>query len=202
MTHLLKRIPAVAAVLVVAAASLVAAACGSSSPHSPTVPGASSSANSAGGGSRAAIAAAVACIRDHGIPAFKDPVVTPDGTIYTDSRSFEDAPRSTQRAVQESCRELMVRAHLDPSEQPPAPAALVQAGVRTARCARAHGLPKAKDPTSLSHYTPGHGFGRDPNEVPGGKNSPGFQQFARACRAEIDAEIKASELASLGGHES
>jgi hypothetical protein len=94
----------------------------------------------------------------------------------------------------------MTRANMDPARQPPAPAALVQAGVKTAQCARAHGLPAMKDPNSEANYTPGHGFGHTAAELPGGKDSPGFTAFRQACRAEIDAEMKASTLASLGGH--
>ena len=37
------------------------------------------------------------------------------------------------------------------------------------------------------------------SEVPaGGKPSPAFQQAAHACRPPLDAEIRASTLASLG----
>jgi hypothetical protein len=56
------------------------------------------------------------------------------------------------------------------------------------------------DPNAESGYTPGHGFGHSAAEITGGKDSPGFQGFRTACRAEIDAEIEASSLASLGGH--
>jgi hypothetical protein len=180
------------------ALALVAGGCGSS-PSSPTVPGASSSGSSSGT-SHAAVDAAVTCIREHGVPGYQDPVVTPDGAVYTDLRSFQDAPESARRAVQQACGALMTRAHLDPERLPPAPAELVAAGVKAARCARAHGLPKIPDPNSESAYTPGHGFGHDPSQVPGGKESTGFAQFRRECLTEINAEIKASTLASLGGH--
>jgi hypothetical protein len=187
------------------ASTLGVAACGSSPSSSPTVPAApgaakASTGNSGGRASSAAVAAAVRCIRDHGIPAYQDPVITPSGSVYTDSRSFDDAPDSTRRAVGRACQTLMTRASMDPGHQPPAPAALVQAGVKTAQCARAHGLPAMKDPNSEANYTPGHGFGHTAAELPGGKDSPGFASFRQACRAEIDAEMKASTLASLGGH--
>jgi hypothetical protein len=100
----------------------------------------------------------------------------------------------------QSCRALLVRAHLDPARVPPAPAALVQAGVKTAECAREHGLPNMRDPNAQSSYTPGHGFGHSAAEINGGKDSPAFQAFRTACRAVIDAEVTASSLASLGGH--
>jgi hypothetical protein len=213
-----------AAIAVLAcASSLGLVACGSSSPSSPTVPTAATSGSAPGSAKGAAsgsaqgsgkqglaippgrstpeaVAAAVRCIRDHGIPGYKDPVITPDGAVYTDVRSFQDAPQSTATAVVQGCRALLVRAHLDPGSVPPAPPALVQAGVKTAECARAHGLPNMHDPNAQSPYTPGHGFGHTADEITGGKDSPGFQAFRAACRALIDAEINASSLASLGGH--
>jgi hypothetical protein len=226
MTNSLRgRRSAAAAALLVCASSLGAAACGSS-PSSPTVPAAASGATSgsAAGSARGAasgsakgsgnqrlaippgrstpeaVAAAVRCIRDHGIPGYEDPVITPDGAVFTDERSFQDAPESTASAVVQSCRALLVRAHLNPYSQPPAPATLIQAGVKSAQCARAHGLPNMHDPNAQSSYTPGHGFGHSADEITGGKDSPGFKAFRTACRAVIDAELKASTLASLGGH--
>jgi hypothetical protein len=195
-----------AAVTALLCASILGvAACGSSPSSSPTVPAASggakaSAGHSGGRASSAAVAAAVRCIRDHGIPGYQDPVITPSGAVYTDTRSIDDAPDSTRRAVERSCKALMTRANMDPGRQPPAPAALVQAGVKTAQCARAHGLPAMKDPNSEANFTPGHGFGHSAAEIPGGKDSPGFTAFRQACRAEIDAEMRASTLASLGGH--
>ena len=226
MTNSLRGPRSAATVLLVCASGLGGVACGSSPSSSPTVPAAASgttsrsaagsangaasrSAKGSGRGRLAippgrstpeAVAAAVRCIRDHGIPGYKDPVVTPDGAVFTDVRSFEEAPQSTATDVVRSCRALLVRAHLDPGSVPPAPAALVQAGVKSAQCARAHGLPNMHDPNAESSYTPGHGFGHSADEITGGKDSPGFQAFRTACRAVIDAEIRASSLASLGGH--
>lgn len=206
------RRAATAAVLV-SVAALGAAGCGSSpsSPSVPTAPGGSAASGSASGsgkssgsgraGSPAAVQAAAKCIRSHGIPAYQDPVITPSGDVFTDSRSFQDAPDAVRQAVQRACRRQLTAARLDPQRQPPAPPELVRAGVKTAQCARAHGMPRKKDPTSQSPYTPGHGFGNSPAELPGGKSSPGFQEFRQACIHEIDAEIRASSLASLGGHE-
>ncbi|HMJ37864.1 MAG TPA: hypothetical protein VK501_28405 [Baekduia sp.] len=198
---------AVTATLLVsaAAAAFGAAGCGSSpsSPSVPTVPGGSAAAASRSnhGGSRAAVQAAVKCIRSHGIPAYQDPVITPAGDVFTDERSFQDAPDPVRQAVQRACKRALTAARLDPQRQPPAPPELVRAGVKTAQCARAHGLPRKKDPTARSPYTPGHGFGNSPDELPDGKSSPGFQEFRQACLQAIDAEMKASSLASLGGHE-
>ena len=226
MTNSFRGRRSAATALLVCASGLGVVACGSSPSSSPTVPTAASgatrgsaagSAESAASGSAKgsgkqrlaippgrstpeAVAAAVRCIRDHGIPGYKDPVITPDGAVYTDVRSFEDAPQSTATDVVRSCRALLVRAHLDPGHVPPAPPELVQAGVKSAQCARAHGLPNMRDPNSQSPYTPGHGFGHSAAEITGGKDSPGFQAFRSACRAVIAAELKASSLASLGGH--
>jgi hypothetical protein len=190
-----------------AAAALLLAGCGGSGAGpagAAAVPSLSQSAAAGtdGGtsGNRAAeLHAAAQCIRRHGIPSYQDPVLTPSGAVYTDSRSLDDAPRSVLNAVQQACGTLAARADLNPDAEPPAPAALVQAGVRSAECMRAHGLPNVQDPTAQSSYTPGHGFGYTASEVPaGGKANPVFQHAAQACRSLLDAEIQASTLASLG----
>lgn len=150
-------------------------------------------------GSPSALHAAAACIRAHGIPGYQDPIVSADGYAYVDLRSVEDAPQSAQDAIQAACARLIAVAGFDPTAEPPAPPALVQAGVQAARCLRVHGLPNMKDPTAQTPYTPGHGFGLDSSEVPaGGKQSAGFQQATTACRAVLDAEIRASTLSGLG----
>ena len=183
-----------------AAAGLLLTACdGGGSPA--TVPSLSHGASAAAGsgGSRAALLrAATRCIRQHGIPGFQDPVLTPAGQVYSDQRSFQDASPATLSAVQAACGALMARARLNPANEPPAPPQLVQAGVASARCMRLHGLPNVQDPTTRTPYTPGHGFGMSAAEIPaGGKLSPGFQEAARACQRQISAEIRASTLSSL-----
>ena len=165
-------------------------------------PGASSSQSASAQGSWAGRAAelhaAAQCIRQHGIPAYSDPVLTASGAVYSDSRPIQDAPQSVADAVQQACGTLAARAGLNPASEPPAPAQLVQAGVRSAECMRAHGLPNVQDPTAQTNYTPGHGFGLSGNEVPaGGKANPVYQAAAHACRSLLDAEIRASTLASL-----
>ncbi|MCW2909088.1 MAG: hypothetical protein JWL68_3877 [Actinomycetia bacterium] len=152
------------------------------------------------GGSRAAdLHAAAQCIRQHGVPGYADPVLTPSGAVYSDRRSIQDASQSVLAAVQAACGSVLARAQLNPMHEPPAPPQLVQAGVRAAQCMRAHGLPNDADPTANTPYTPGHGFGLGAREVPaGGKLSHGFQQAIHAC-AQLDAaEIRASTLSSLG----
>ena len=210
-------------VIAVLAGGLLLAGCGSSGSSSPAVPslsqaagqgsqaasqgasgspGASAQAESSQGswaGRAAELHAAAQCIRQHGIPAYTDPVLTASGQVYTDSRSLDDAPRSVLDAVQQACGALAARAGLSPDAEPPAPPQLIQAGVRAAECMRAHGLVNDRDPTAQTPYTPGHGFGLDSSEVPaGGKASPVFQGAAHACRSLLDAEIRASTLGSLG----
>jgi hypothetical protein len=192
------------------AAALAAAGCGGSGAASPAVPSISRSAQAAAasggqggagaGASRAtALHAAAQCIRQHGIPGYTDPVLTPSGEVYSDTRAFQDPPQTVVNGIHQACRALLTRANLNPFNEPPAPPQLVQAGVRSAECLRAHGLPNMRDPTARSPYTPGHGFGMSGREMPaGGKASPVWQQAARACHAQLDAEILASTLGSLG----
>jgi hypothetical protein len=147
----------------------------------------------------AALHAAAQCIRQHGVPSYADPTLTPGGVVYTDQRSLQDAGPTALAAVLHACGTLITRAHFNPGYEPPAPPQFVQAGVRSAECLRAHGLPNVTDPTANSPYTPGHGFGFNRNEIPpGGKASPAWQRAYDACRAIIFAELRDSTLASLG----
>ena len=193
-----------------ASAVVLMAGCSGSGGASPTVPSISQGAAAAQGnggqgtgGSGAARAtalhAAAQCIRQHGIPGYTDPVLTPGGQVYSDSRSIQDASQSVFAAVVQACQTLLTQADLNPGNEPPAPPQLVQAGVRAAECLRAHGLPNIQDPSARSPYTPGHGFGMTRSEMPaGGKASPVWQHARQACDAQVTAEIQASTLASLG----
>ena len=196
-----RRKAAMTAAALAVAGLLLAACSGGGAPAA--VPSLSHGASAAGGGggSRAAqLQAATRCIRQHGIPGFQEPVLTPSGQVYSDQRSFQNASPATLSAIQAACGALMARARLNPDNEPPAPPQLVQAGVTAARCMRAHGLPNVQDPTTRTPYTPGHGFGMSAAEIPaGGKLSPGFQQAAQACQRQISAEIRASTLSSLAG---
>jgi hypothetical protein len=156
--------------------------------------------NGGSGAARAsALHAAAQCIRQHGIPGYADPVLTPGGQVYSDSRSIQDASQSVFAAVLQACATLLTQANLNPGREPPAPPQLVRAGVRAAACLRAHGLPNIQDPTARSPYTPGHGFGMTRSEMPaGGKASPLWQHARQACDVQVTAEIQASTLASLG----
>ena len=194
------------------AVALPVAACGGSNSAPPAVPSLSqppaggpaahddtAAAGTAGSARASALHAAAQCIRQNGIPGYTDPVLTPDGQVYTDSRSFEGVSQSIANAVQHACAALIATADLNPMREPPAPPPLVQAGVRAAECLRAHGLPNVTDPTARSPYTPGHGFGMTASEMPpGGKQSPVWQHARQACAAQVNAEIQASTLASLG----
>jgi hypothetical protein len=154
--------------------------------------------------------AAAQCIREHGVPTYQDPVLTADGHVYTDSRSIQDAGVKTnsrgeydaiQNQIRQACGHLFVVAGLQPDDESPAPPALVQAGVRAARCLRANGLPNYRDPTSESPFTPGHGFGLTADELPNngalGKQDPTVQRAFGACRALLDDEVRASQLSNL-----
>jgi hypothetical protein len=187
--------------------ALLLAGCSGSASSSPTVPALSQAAASqgaaagqGGGGSRAtALHAAAQCIRQHGVPSYADPVLTPGGQVYSDTRSIQLAGASTFNAIRQACGALMATATLNPRQEPPAPAQLVQAGVRAAECMRAHGLPNFHDPTARSTYTPGHGFQLTPGEIPaGGKANAIYQRARQACDSPIQAEIRVSTLASLG----
>jgi hypothetical protein len=189
----------VTAGIMLALLGALSAGCGGD-PAPATVPSLSgaSGGHAAGSGRSAALRAAAQCIRAHGIPGYADPVLTPSGAVYSDSRSIQNAPPAALTAVQAACGTLLARAGLNPENQPPAPPQLVQAGVSAAQCERANGLPNVHDPTAHSPYTPGHGFGLTGNEVPaGGKASHGFQQAVQVCHTQVSAEIRASTLSSL-----
>ena len=153
--------------------------------------------------------AAAQCIRDHGVPTYQDPTLTANGYVFTDARSIQDigAKESSSQqdallgAIRQACGSLFVAAGLQPDDESPAPPQLVQAGVRSAECLRAHGLPNMQDPTSQSAFTPGHGFGLTNSELPNngalGKQDPTVQRAFAACRSVLDAEIQASSLSSL-----
>jgi hypothetical protein len=186
-----------------------AAGCAGSGPASAAVPSLSQTAsasaglagrhNTGSGPARAsALHAAAQCVRQHGIPGYSDPILTPSGAVYSDTRSLEDVPESVVLAMHQACRTLLAEAGLDPESEPPAPPELVQAGVRAAECERKHGMPNVTDPTARSPYTPGHGFGMTAAEMPpGGKASPVWQAARNACNAQITAMIEASTLGSL-----
>jgi hypothetical protein len=185
---------------------LVAAlgACGAA-PATPSVPRLSGSAGAATTGGTAtqarrdALHAAAECIRQHGIPTYQDPVLTSNGQVFTDARSMQNASDTTIQAAQQACSAQISQAQFQPDAQAPAPPNLVAAGVKMAQCLRAHGMPNVKDPTANTQFTPGHGFGLTPEEVPaGGKSNPIFRRAVEACQKENEEEIRQSTLQVLG----
>ena len=195
-------------------AALLIAGC-SSSPGGPAVPsltGGSNSAATSGSAKHqpahgystrrvAQLRAAAQCVRTHGAPTYQDPVLTPDGNVYTDARSIESLDEATTQAIEQACGPLLAAAGIEPADESPAPPALVQAGARAARCLRPNGMPNYRDPTSTTPFTPGHGFGISADELPYhgalGKTDPAVQRAFAACRPLLDAEIRASSLGTL-----
>lgn len=198
-----RQMASYAVAALVASVALLAAGCASSGGSPPAVPSLSQSGAQGTGGAGSArgnaLHVAAQCIRQHGVPGYTDPVLTPSGSVYTDTRSIQDVPQSVRDAINQACGALLARANLNPLEEPPAPPQLVEAGVRAAECERANGMPNVTDPTARSNYTPGHGFGMSGAEMPpGGKGSPIWQHAYHACYAQITAEIQASTLGNLG----
>jgi hypothetical protein len=182
-------------VLLVAAAILALAGCASTTATSGDGPRGSSS-------RIAALHQAADCLRRHGITNFHDPVLGANGQVFTDARPLQSASDGVLRAAQSACRGQLSAADWNPEQEPPAPAALVAAGVKAAQCLRQHGMPNYRDPTAASEYTPGHGFGISQDEMPPGadKTNPTVQQAFSACRSVLDAETAASNLRNLSGH--
>lgn len=203
-----RALPHVAAAAVAVAAVFAFSGCGST-PSSTGVAtlGSGTGGNASQPGRLQALHAAAECIRQHGIPDLQDPVLSPNGDVYTDIRSLENAPRTAVQAARDACKDLVSSADWNPEQQPPPPPPLIQAGVRVAQCLRAHGLPSYRDPTASSVFTPGHGFGITSDELPpdvvnfpgGAKASPVFQAAMHACSDVLQQEIDASNLSNLAG---
>jgi hypothetical protein len=152
---------------------------------------------------------AAQCIRAHGVASYQDPVLTADGHVYSDARSVQDATAKMSAGqadafvaqLRQACGALFTAAGMQPDAESPAPPQLVRAGVRSAQCLRAHGLPDMRDPDSQTAFTPGHGFGMSADELPNngalGKQDPTVQRAFTACRSVLDAEIRASSLERL-----
>ncbi|WP_164520475.1 hypothetical protein [Specibacter cremeus] len=196
------RLPrtAVGAILLLGLVTGLVAGCGAAGSSTPTVPAlGAGSTGMAGAGRAAAVRAAAQCIREHGVPGYQDPVLTADGLVFSDLRSLQDASQATMDAVQSACAGLAASAGFNPLSEPPAPPALVAAGVKAAECLRGNGLANYADPTAQTGYVPGHGFSATGSEMPaGGKADPIWQNAAHACRSLLDAEILASTLGNLG----
>jgi len=199
-------------VLVLASIGLLAAC--TAAPPGPSVPSLAANGSSTGpasavgsGGDRtAALHAAAECIRQHGVPTYQDPVLDANGHVYTDSRSIMDAGQAAgdksdiQTGLMAACGTLITAAGLQPADEPPAPPALIEAGVKAAECLRANGLPNYTDPTASTPFVPGHGFSIPGDALPNtgaGKSDPTVQRAFAACRTQLDAAIAQSSLTAL-----
>ncbi|MEV6493312.1 hypothetical protein AB0M20_32520, partial [Actinoplanes sp. NPDC051633] len=179
-------------VTAVVTVALTAVAGCTDEPASPTVPrlatsasagsgtgnnGDSDNPNAVGGdgsaGRRAKLHAAADCIRQHGAPNYQDPLLTADGYVYTDDVALRSLEGPQLDAIQTACHDLIGAASFSMRDQGPPPPKLIQAGVRSAQCLRANGLPDFKDPTADSRFSPGKGFGLNGAAIPpGGKENP------------------------------
>jgi hypothetical protein len=204
-------------VAAVATVGLIAlGACGDepSAPTVPQLPGASAGAgpgtgdnqqnpNAVGGDNsaqrRARLHAAANCVRQHGAPNYQDPLLTADGYVYTDEVALRSLEGPELDAIETACHALIRAAAFAVRDQGPPPPKLIQAGVRSARCLRANGLPDTADPTVDRPFSPGKGFGLDPDHVPaGGKQNPAVMRALTACRKVLDEEAELSSLGNLG----
>jgi hypothetical protein len=150
-------------------------------------------------GRRAKLHAAAECVRRHGAPQYQDPVLTADGYVYTDDVAFRPLSGPQLDEITTACQSLIHAANFSVRDQGPPPPKLIQAGVKSAQCMRAHGLPRYRDPTADSPFSPGKGFGLEPDAVPpGGKQSPILRRAVDACRQLLDDEAAASSLGNLG----
>lgn len=143
--------------------------------------------------------AAAQCVREHGAPNYQDPVLTADGRVYTDEVSLRELEEEQFETIRTACADLIRAASFGIRDQAPPPPAVIQAGVKSAECLRAHGLPNVKDPTANTPFTPGKGFGLDPEGIPaGGKQDPTVQRALRECRSVLNEEQRVSSLGELG----
>ena len=151
-------------------------------------------------GRRSKLQAAAQCIRQHGAPNYQDPLLTEDGYVYTDDVALRELDGPEMTAIETACRDVIRAANFSMRDQGPPPPKLVQAGVRSAQCLRANGLPNFKDPTVDSRFVPGKGFGLGSGGEmpPGGKQNPAVMRALTACRAILDEEAALSSLGNLG----
>jgi hypothetical protein len=148
---------------------------------------------------RAKLHAAADCVRQHGAPDYQDPLLTSDGFVYTDDVALRDLEGPELDAIQDACKDLIHAASFSMRDQGPPPPKLIQAGVKSAQCLRDNGLPDVKDPTADRPFSPGKGFGLDPEGIPaGGKRNPTVMRALQACRAILDEEAELSSLGNLG----
>jgi hypothetical protein len=148
---------------------------------------------------RAKLHTAAQCIREHGAPQYQDPLLTSDGYIYTDEVALRGLDEPQLTAIDAACRDLIRAANFAMSDQGPPPPKMIAAGVKSAECMRANGLPDYRDPTIDTPFTPGKGFGLNPQSLPAaGKRDPGVRRAIQACRKLLDEEAALSSLGNLG----
>jgi len=207
------RMGTLAAAFSVGLLGLATAAC-TDGPASPTVPRLSTSGGTAatpahdnpnavgGDGSadrRARLRAAAQCVRTHGAPHYQDPLLTGDGYVYTDDVSLRDLDGPQLTAIDTACHDLITAANFSIRDQGPPPPNMIAAGVKSAQCLRANGLPNYQDPTVDSPFSPGKGFGLDRQSLPAaGKRDPSVKRAVEACRKLLDDEAALSSLGNLG----
>ncbi|MEV6304076.1 hypothetical protein AB0M02_32055 [Actinoplanes sp. NPDC051861] len=148
---------------------------------------------------RARLHAAAECVRQHGAAQYQDPLLTADGYVYTDEVALRSLDEAAMEAIDAACRDLIRAANFSMRDQGPPPPRLIQAGVRSAECFRANGLPDYRDPTADSRFSPGKGFGLDSEGIPAaGKQDPTVRRALETCRAILDEEAAVSSLGNLG----
>jgi hypothetical protein len=113
--------------------------------------------------------------------------------------SLRGLEESRMTTIDTACHGLIVAAAFGITDQGPPPPKMIAAGVRSARCMRAHGLPDYPDPTVDSHFSPGKGFSLTREALPAaGKQDPTVRRALDACRALLDEEAALSSLGNLG----
>ena len=164
------------------ALSVTVTACSSGS-ESATVPTAGSQATTTaeaggpGSSGQAPLAEAEAysrCMRNHGVPNFPDPVLTPSGGYGYRTTGIDPHAATFQGALQ-ACKALPspwqpTGRQLTPAQQ--------QAWLTWAKCIRAHGVPNFPDPT----FSAG---GAVQISGPDGSRSPQLQVAMDACKAQM-----------------
>jgi len=132
--------PALLACGLMLAAGGLLAGCGSGSQ-----PPAGGAGNTAGAGAPdSSITTLIQCYRQHGDPAFPDPIYDPSDGRWHYAIPPNSAPASTRAA----CQRLMPNM----TASPPVPQAQFQQLVRLAECIRQHGVPNWPDPDPDGAY--------------------------------------------------
>jgi hypothetical protein len=140
-------VPALLAGLASLAVTALAAGCGGNSPSS-----GSSSARAGGAGGTPGETAYEfsACMRNHGVTNFPDPVVK--STAGSTSVSIAINPSITGqpafKSAQAACGHILPKGGAGPANTPAQRQARTQALIAFARCLRAHGFPNFPDPDS------------------------------------------------------